>query len=195
MSLRTALMAAIVLDVGGIGLVAWIGLQLPAKPSTVADVAPHAPAKTQILAAAHPLRAGSLLKFGDVQPHEMLASEVPEGAHADTPQARTELVGSMARRSLQPQDILLPADLLRPGDHGFLAAVLRPGVASPVGGCARPVPRVPRATPEDKPWVNHVGQPDLGAAGDNGGGVRHLRPGDGTDHHRFHGIRLPGLDI
>jgi len=132
MSLRTALMAAIVLGLGGISLVAWIGLQLPSKPPIVADVAP--PAKRQILAAAHPLRAGSLLKFDDIQPHEMLASEVPEGAHADTPQARTDLVGSMVRRSLQPQDILLPADLLRPGDHGFLAAVLRPGMRATTVG-------------------------------------------------------------
>ena len=94
-------MAAIVLGVGGIGLVAWLGLQLPSKPSIVADVAPHAPAKIHSLAAAHPLRAGSLVKFDDIQPHEMLAPEVPESAHSDTSHARTELVDSMVRRSLQ----------------------------------------------------------------------------------------------
>jgi len=134
MSLRTALMAAIVLGLIGIGTVAWIALQLPSKAAAVVEAPPAPPAKTQILAAAHPLRAGNLLKFDDIQPHDVLTSEVPAGARPDTPQARTELVGSMVRRSLQPDDALLPADLLRPGDHGFLAAVLRPGMrATSVG--------------------------------------------------------------
>jgi len=59
---------------------------------------------------------------------------VPAGARIDTPQERAELVGSMVRRSLLPQEVFLPADVIRPGDHGFLAAVLRPGMrASTVG--------------------------------------------------------------
>jgi pilus assembly protein CpaB len=126
MSLRSALMAAIVLGVAGLGLVGWIGLHLPSRSPVAPAATP--PPKVQVLVAAHPLRDGSLLKYDDIQPHEMLASESPEGASADTPPARAGLVGSMVRRSLQPQEILLPADLLRPGDHGFLAAVLRPGM-------------------------------------------------------------------
>jgi pilus assembly protein CpaB len=132
MSLRTALMAAIVLGLGGLGLVGWIGLHLPSKPPVVAAAAP--PAKTQVLVAAHALRAGSLLKYDDIQPHEVLAADVGAGARIDTPPARAELVGSMVRRSLQPQEVLLPADLLRPGDHGFLAAVLRPGMRATTVG-------------------------------------------------------------
>jgi pilus assembly protein CpaB len=134
MSLRTALMAAIVLGFGGLGLVAWIGLQLPGKAPVVVQSPPAPEAKVQVLVAAHPLRAGSLLKFDDLQPREMLASTMPKGARVDTPQDRTDLVGSMVRRSLQPQEALLPADLLRPGDHGFLAAVLRPGMRATTVG-------------------------------------------------------------
>jgi pilus assembly protein CpaB len=134
MSLRTALVAAIVLGFGGLGLVGWIGLQLPNKPTVVAQAAPAPPVKVQILVAAHALRAGSLLKFDDIQPHEMLTSEVPAGGHVDTPQNRAELVGSMVRRTLQPQEALVPTDLLRPGDHGFLAAVLRPGMRATTVG-------------------------------------------------------------
>ena len=63
-----------------------------------------------------------------------MASEVPADARADTPAAARELAGSMVRRSLQPQEVLLPADLLRPGDHGFLAAVLRPGMRATTVG-------------------------------------------------------------
>ena len=134
MSLRTALMAAILLGLGGLGLVGWIGLQLPARPAAVAEAAPVPPAKVQILVAAHPLRAGSLLKYDDIQPHEVLAAAMPAGARTDTPQARADLAGSMIRRSLQPQEALLPVDLLRPGDHGFLAAVLRPGMRATTVG-------------------------------------------------------------
>lgn len=134
MSLRTALLAAIVLGFGGLAIVAWIGLQIPAKPQAAAAAAPVRPPTARVLAAAHPLRAGNLLKFDDIEPHDMLASDVPAGAHVDTPQERSELVGSMVRRSLQPHEILLPADVLRPGDHGFLAAVLRPGMRATTVG-------------------------------------------------------------
>jgi pilus assembly protein CpaB len=134
MSLRTALLAAIVLGFGGLAIVAWIGLQLPAKPPAAAAAVPVAPATARILVAAHPLRAGNLLKYDDILPREMLESEVPAGARSDTPQARADLVGSMIRRSLQPQEAVLPADVLRPGDHGFLAAVLRPGMRATTVG-------------------------------------------------------------
>jgi pilus assembly protein CpaB len=133
MSLRTALLAAIVLGFGGLLIVAWIGLQLPAKPP-VAAAAAVAPPTAKILVAAQSLRAGILLKYDDIQPHDLLVSEVPAGARADTPQERAELVGSMVRRSLHPQEVLLPADVLRPGDHGFLAAVLRPGMRATTVG-------------------------------------------------------------
>ncbi len=134
MSLRTALLAAIVLGFGGLAIVAWIGLQLPSKPSVAAGAAQAPPPTAKILVAAHSLRAGNLLKYDDIQPHDLLASEVPAGARADTAQERTELVGSMVRRSLQPQEVVLPADVLRPGDHGFLAAVLRPGMRATTVG-------------------------------------------------------------
>jgi pilus assembly protein CpaB len=134
MSLRTALLAAIVLGFGGLLIVAWIGLQLPAKPPVAAVVVAVPPATAKILVAAHPLHAGTLLKYDDMQPHDFLMSEVPVGARADTQQERAELVGSMVRRSLQPQEVLLPADVLRPGDHGFLAAVLQPGMRATTVG-------------------------------------------------------------
>src|SRR5580658_918351 len=126
MSLRNALMAAILLGLAGLGMVAWIGLQLPSKPPVA--TAPPPPPRTKILAAAHPLRAGSLLKYDDIEPRDVLASDVPMGARTDTSQARTELAGSTVRRGLRPPEVMLPAELLRPGGHGVLAAVLLPGM-------------------------------------------------------------------
>ena len=46
----------------------------------------------------------------------------------DTPAARTELFGAMVRRNLATGDVVLSADALNPGDRGFLAAVLGPGM-------------------------------------------------------------------
>src|ERR1700690_2637465 len=134
MSLRTALLSAIVLGLTGLGMVAWIGLQLPSKPPAEEAAAPPHPPTTRVLVAAHALHAGSLLKYDDIQTNDTLVSEVPAGARGDTPSARPELVGSMVRRSLQPLEALLPADLLRPGDHGFLASVLQPGMRATTVG-------------------------------------------------------------
>ena len=134
MSLRTALLAAVVLGFGGLLIVAWIGFQLPAKAPVAVASASAPPSTAKVLVASHPLHAGNLVKYDDIQPSDMLASAVPPGARADTPQERAELVGSMVRRSLQPQEVLLPADVLRPGDHGFLAAVLQPGMRATTVG-------------------------------------------------------------
>jgi len=132
MPLRTALIVAILLGLGGLGLVAWIGVRLPQKTAIVESAAPLS--KVTILVAAHPLRAGSLLKFDDIAPREMIAAEIPPDARTDSLASRGELAGSMVRRSLQPQEVLRPADLLRPGDRGFLAAVLRPGMRATTVG-------------------------------------------------------------
>ncbi len=134
MSLRTALLAAIMLGLGGLGIVVWIGLSLPSKPPVVTVIEAPPPPTANVLAAAHPLHAGGLLKYDDIQAKEMLVSEVPAGARTDTPQERAELVGSMVRRGLQPKETLLPNDVLRPGDHGFLAAVLRTGMRATTVG-------------------------------------------------------------
>jgi pilus assembly protein CpaB len=123
-----------VLGLGGFGLVAWIALQLPSTAVVEAVAVATPPAIQRILAAAHALHAGVLLKYDDIEAREMPVSEVPAGARVDTAPARAALAGSMVRRGLSPKEILLPADLLRPGDHGFLAAVLSPGMRATTVG-------------------------------------------------------------
>ena len=80
-----------------------------------------------VLAAATVLRAGTLLKPDDLEVREVNEGEVPTGARKDTPQARSELFGAMVRQTILAHQIVMPADVMRPGDHGFLAAVLTPG--------------------------------------------------------------------
>jgi pilus assembly protein CpaB len=97
-----------------------------------ASLHPPAPAvpvipKVVVLAAGNTLRAGSLLKPDDIEARELPEDQAPAGARRDTPQARSEFFGAMVRQTLLPHQVILPADIMRPGDHGFLAAVLTPG--------------------------------------------------------------------
>ena len=79
-----------------------------------------------VLAAAASLRAGTLLKPEDLVPADLPTP--PAGTQEDTPANRTALVGAMLRRSLTAGDAVLSPDVMRPGDHGFLAAVLGPNM-------------------------------------------------------------------
>jgi len=118
--LRTLLLLLMAAGVLGFSAVAWVSMH-PAAPVVVQVQ------KVQVLAAANTLRAGQLLKPDDLEIREVTDGEVPTGARRDTPQARSELFGAMVRQTLLPHQIVLPADVMRPGDHGFLAAVLTPG--------------------------------------------------------------------
>jgi pilus assembly protein CpaB len=86
------------------------------------------PTRSMVVVAAKPLRAGSLIKADDLSVTEMPVEDQPAGAVSGTRERRSELVGAMLRRSLQPTDPVLSADVMLPGDRGFLAAVLNPGM-------------------------------------------------------------------
>jgi pilus assembly protein CpaB len=125
MVLRIALFVMLGLGVVGAGAVAWAVLA-PASPASIADAAPVS--KSAVLVAAHSLRAGTLIKPEDLTAREMVTAELPIGTSNDTPQARGGLAGSMIRRSLGEGQPIIPADVIRPGEHGFLAAVLEPNM-------------------------------------------------------------------
>lgn len=118
--LRTMLFLLMGAGLLGFSFVAWVALHPPVAPPPLIP-------KVTVLAAASTLRAGTLLKPDDIEAREMLESEAPAGARKDTPQARAELFGAMVRQTLLQHQAVLPADVMRPGDHGFLAAVLTPG--------------------------------------------------------------------
>ena len=71
MVLRIMFFALMALGLVGFGTVAWISTRPPPPPPAAA--APPPPAKIAVLAAAHPLRAGSLLKPEDLTAKEILA--------------------------------------------------------------------------------------------------------------------------
>ncbi len=127
MLLRIALFAMLAFGVVGGGLVVWTLLAVPAAPVVDAS-APPPTAKAVMLVASRSLRAGSLIKPEDLAVLETVRADMPFGASLDTPQSRGGLTGAMIRRSLGEGQPILPADVVHPGDHGFLAAVLAPNM-------------------------------------------------------------------
>jgi pilus assembly protein CpaB len=119
--MRVVLFTMLALGVVVVGGLGWtlLGNQNQGAPP---------PARVAVLAAADTLRAGILIKPQDLQAVDMLPGDVPASASIDKPAARAALVGAMVRRSLLPGQPILPDDVVHPGDHGFLAAVLKPGM-------------------------------------------------------------------
>ena len=71
------------------------------------------------------MHVGTLVRPADLA--SLAVASIPAGAQEDNPADRASLVGAMVRHGLGAQAPVLAADILRPGDHGFLAAVLAPG--------------------------------------------------------------------
>lgn len=82
----------------------------------------------QILVANGLLQAGALLQPGDLAGGQVIISLAPQGAVLDTPANRSEFIGSMIRVPISPGTPILDNAVIHPGDHGFLAAVLAPGM-------------------------------------------------------------------
>lgn len=124
MIVRLAFFALMALGLLGFGTVSWISTRPP--PPDAAAVA--ASTKVMVLIAAKPVRAGNLLKPEDIGTKEIPQREAGDDASFDGPDARRALAGAMVRGSLSVGDVIRAKDVMRPGDHGFLAAVLGPGM-------------------------------------------------------------------
>jgi pilus assembly protein CpaB len=145
MVLRIAVFFLIALGVSGFAGIAWLAtrspapVEAPAAPVAVADLPPAPPPPPpapKVLVASHPLRAGTLLKPDDVTAAD--ANVAPEGAMMDTPAQRGDLAGAMIRHSLSTSQALVQGDVMRPGEHGFLAAVLSTDAVSGSAGLIWP---------------------------------------------------------
>src|SRR4051794_5775737 len=116
---------AVILLLGSAGL-GWVAYKA-ANPTQLATPKAVAGAPVKLLVAAQPLQAGTLLKGTDLREREVPPDEVPDGSFIATDDARAEIRGAMLRRYLDAGAPVLQADVLRPRDRGFLAAVLSPG--------------------------------------------------------------------
>lgn len=126
MVLRIAFFVLMALGLVGFGTVAWISSRPPAAEAKTTAVALSQ--KIAVIAAARVIHAGSLLRPEDLTSRDVPRSEVDPDATRDTPDARRDLSGAMVRHGFATDDLIRPADVMHPGDHGFLAAVLLPGM-------------------------------------------------------------------
>lgn len=86
----------------------------------------RAEAKTGILVAAGEIRPGTLLRTEDMAWKDVPSSTVPPAAVVKAPGAERQFAGAVARRTFAAGEALVPGGLVRPGERGFLAAVLSP---------------------------------------------------------------------
>jgi pilus assembly protein CpaB len=119
--IRFVLFTLLAGSIAAIGFFAWIASRGP-------ETAAEAPAKVTILVASRTLRVGSLVKPEDLSAKEIPATEVTDNEQRDTPATRGQLVGALVRHPIEADQPIAPDAVLRPGDYGFLAAVLTPGM-------------------------------------------------------------------
>jgi pilus assembly protein CpaB len=123
MLLRVAVFLMMALGLVGFATIAWFSLQPPQAAASNDEL--H---KEHILVASRDLRPGALLKPDDVGMQLIDQEKIPEGASPDTAVARHTIIGAMVRRPMTAGEVLLPRDILRPVERGFLAAVLGDGM-------------------------------------------------------------------
>ncbi|MBR0680578.1 Flp pilus assembly protein CpaB [Roseomonas eburnea] len=127
MALRLALIVVVIVGLAGMAVLGVLALAPPPPPPSMA-AAPAAPVRVSLLVAERAVQAGTLLKPEDLAARDIASADMPLGGLRDSPEARIELIGAMVRRTLAPGDVLRLDAVLRPGESGFLAAVLAPGM-------------------------------------------------------------------
>jgi pilus assembly protein CpaB len=110
----------------GVGLfIAWFG-QMRSRP-VVAVAETSVESRPAVLAAAHAIAVGTLLRKEDVTWKDVRPGEVRPGYLMRGQVSDTEFLGAINRRSFAQGEPLVASDFVKPGDRQFLAAVLKPG--------------------------------------------------------------------
>jgi len=137
--LRVAFFVLMALALVGFGTVAWLTMRPPPPPQVAAAVqvgpeaqpaAPAAPSQPQVkvLVAARTVAAGSMLKPEDIVAREVAVGSMPGAISAESADAVRAIVGSMAKHAMAAGEAVRDDDVIKPTDHGFMAAALQPGM-------------------------------------------------------------------
>jgi pilus assembly protein CpaB len=106
---------------------AWLQDQKRAALASVQPVTVVAePDYIEVLVAAERLLPGRFIKPSSLRWQKWPDVEVPAGYQVRGRGEDIDLTGSVVRHVLAPGDPILPENFIRPGDRGFLAAVLDP---------------------------------------------------------------------
>jgi pilus assembly protein CpaB len=118
-------------------VVGYVVINLTAPPPSASGPKQH---PAMVIIAANPLPVGTLIKPQDLtfgpRPADALPGTVFDRIWADDDagqaaadgRAQTEVIGAVSRRRIEQGDPITKAAVVKPGDSGFLAAVLRPGM-------------------------------------------------------------------
>lgn len=99
-----------------------------ARRVEAAPVAAQTPlAALAVITAATDLPPGHIIRAGDLAELVWPQAEPPPGAIIAGSAAARAVVGAVSRRALATGELLQPAAVIRPGEHGFLAALVAPG--------------------------------------------------------------------
>nr|WP_321985765.1 Flp pilus assembly protein CpaB [uncultured Lichenicoccus sp.] len=142
MILRIALFALMAVGLAGFGAVTWRATHMPPPPppKPIVAIAPQAappppPVTATVLVAAGSLRGGSFMRPEDLSTATLEKATLPANVELDTKANRADLNGALVLHSLAPGQTVTAADVILPGEHGFVAAILAPGMrAVMVGG-------------------------------------------------------------
>ncbi|HEX6010903.1 MAG TPA: Flp pilus assembly protein CpaB [Geminicoccaceae bacterium] len=96
------------------------------QPEAAVETPP--PPRKAVLVAAQDLAAGSFIQPGSVRWQEWPEVVTPETYLLRGEKDQQELVGAVVRRPLAVGEPMVDGNLVKPGDRGFLAAVLDPGM-------------------------------------------------------------------
>jgi pilus assembly protein CpaB len=129
MSMRLIIVVLLIATAGALGMIAW-QIANPARPAVHAAapaIVPVAALPVRYLVAARALPPGTLTRDADVATRGAPRDQVPPDAILDDEHGRAMLNGALVQRYVESGTPITQADLLRPRDRGFLAAVLAPG--------------------------------------------------------------------
>ncbi|TVR78778.1 MAG: Flp pilus assembly protein CpaB [Rhodospirillales bacterium] len=139
MSLRTAILLLLALGAAGLTAVAvrgWLADQhAAAPPAAIEQPAQPAIAMTEVLVAAEDIATGSFIRDDHLTWQRWPEEAVAAAFVVRDPAVIADFEGAVARARITRGEPITAARLVQPGDRGFLAAVLEPGlraVAVPV---------------------------------------------------------------
>lgn len=116
----------ILVMIGAMGSLAFVATR--DSPGFAIAAPPPEPATASVLVAARALTSGTLLREGDIRWEKWALADVPEGYFKHGRSKEEEVVGSVLRRPFAPGEPLVAGQIVAPGERGFLAAVLNPGM-------------------------------------------------------------------
>jgi len=128
MSVRNiVLVAAALLITAGTVFVArsWLASQR-AQPATIVQQAPQ-PEGIKVLVAKVTLPTGAFIQEDQLRWQIWPDDDIPENYLTEEEVQAEDLYGAVVRRGFTAGEPITPTRVIRPGERGFLAAVLRPG--------------------------------------------------------------------